>query len=108
MLSLSNMPGINQRYWLEQYIAYTWGSNAVEKGMLPEGQNSAPYERKMAMIENAQFGQGLQLPVDQGEAHFEHCEEHLTGYKRPRYVEFRTDLPKTNVGKILRRELRPK
>ena len=35
-----------------------------------------------------------------------HCEEHLTGYKRPRYVEFRTDLPKTNVGKILRRTLR--
>jgi long-chain acyl-CoA synthetase len=35
-----------------------------------------------------------------------HCEEHLTGYKRPRYVEFRTDLPKTNVGKILRRALR--
>jgi len=35
-----------------------------------------------------------------------HCEEHLTGYKRPRYIEFRTDLPKTNVGKILRRALR--
>ncbi|MBS0527509.1 MAG: long-chain-fatty-acid--CoA ligase [Proteobacteria bacterium] len=30
----------------------------------------------------------------------------LTGYKRPRYIEFRNDLPKTNVGKILRRELR--
>ena len=30
----------------------------------------------------------------------------LTGYKRPRHVEFRADLPKTNVGKILRRELR--
>ena len=30
----------------------------------------------------------------------------LTGYKRPRHVEFRTELPKTNVGKILRRELR--
>jgi long-chain acyl-CoA synthetase len=30
----------------------------------------------------------------------------LTGYKRPKYIEFRTDLPKTNVGKILRRELR--
>jgi long-chain acyl-CoA synthetase len=30
----------------------------------------------------------------------------LTGYKRPRYIEFRDDLPKTNVGKILRRELR--
>jgi len=32
--------------------------------------------------------------------------EHLTGYKKPRHIEFRQDLPKTNVGKILRRELR--
>ena len=37
-----------------------------------------------------------------------YCEAHLTGYKRPKVVEFRTDLPKTNVGKILRRELRDK
>jgi long-chain acyl-CoA synthetase len=36
----------------------------------------------------------------------EHCRKELTGYKRPKYVEFRTDLPKTNVGKILRRALR--
>jgi long-chain acyl-CoA synthetase len=35
-----------------------------------------------------------------------YCETHLTGYKRPKLVEFRTDLPKTPVGKILRRELR--
>jgi long-chain acyl-CoA synthetase len=35
-----------------------------------------------------------------------HCREHMTGYKVPREVEFRTELPKTNVGKILRRELR--
>jgi long-chain acyl-CoA synthetase len=35
-----------------------------------------------------------------------HCEQHLTGYKRPRFVEFRDELPKTNVGKILRRALR--
>jgi long-chain acyl-CoA synthetase len=34
------------------------------------------------------------------------CREGLTGYKRPRHVEFRDSLPKTNVGKILRRELR--
>jgi long-chain acyl-CoA synthetase len=34
------------------------------------------------------------------------CEANLTGYKRPKVVEFRTDLPKTTVGKILRRELR--
>jgi long-chain acyl-CoA synthetase len=35
-----------------------------------------------------------------------HCAENLTGYKRPRYIEFRKDLPKSNVGKILRRALR--
>ena len=34
------------------------------------------------------------------------CEAQLTGYKRPKVVEFRAELPKTNVGKILRRELR--
>jgi len=34
------------------------------------------------------------------------CAEQLTGYKKPKYIEFRTELPKTNVGKILRRELR--
>jgi long-chain acyl-CoA synthetase len=34
------------------------------------------------------------------------CAKELTGYKKPRYVEFRDDLPKSNVGKILRRELR--
>ena len=36
----------------------------------------------------------------------EHCREHLTGYKIPKIVEFRDELPKTNVGKILRRALR--
>lgn len=37
-----------------------------------------------------------------------YCRENLTGYKRPRSVEFRDELPKSPVGKILRRELRPK
>jgi long-chain acyl-CoA synthetase len=36
----------------------------------------------------------------------EHCAANLTGYKRPRLIEFRSELPKSNVGKILRRELR--
>jgi long-chain acyl-CoA synthetase len=36
----------------------------------------------------------------------EHCKKGLTAYKRPKYVEFRSELPKTNVGKILRRALR--
>ncbi len=42
------------------------------------------------------------------EALIAHCHKYLTGYKVPKHVEFRTDLPKTNVGKILRRELREK
>ena len=37
---------------------------------------------------------------------FAFCKEQLTGYKRPKIIEFRTELPKSNVGKILRRELR--
>lgn len=37
---------------------------------------------------------------------FEYCKTQLTGYKRPKVIEFRNDLPKSNVGKILRRELR--
>ena len=38
----------------------------------------------------------------------EFCKTNLTGYKQPKVVEFRTELPKTPVGKILRRELRDK
>ncbi len=36
----------------------------------------------------------------------EFCKQHLTGYKKPKFIEFRDELPKSNVGKILRRELR--
>jgi long-chain acyl-CoA synthetase len=36
----------------------------------------------------------------------EFCKENFTGYKKPKYIEFRDELPKSNVGKILRRELR--
>ena len=40
------------------------------------------------------------------EALIEHCRKSLTGYKVPKRVYFRDELPKTNVGKILRRELK--
>ena len=40
------------------------------------------------------------------EALLEHCRKYLTGYKLPRHIYFRSELPKTNVGKILRRALR--
>ena len=36
----------------------------------------------------------------------DYCKQEFTGYKKPKYIEFRSELPKTNVGKILRRELR--
>jgi long-chain acyl-CoA synthetase len=36
----------------------------------------------------------------------EYCRQNLTGYKKPKYIEFRDDLPKSNVGKILRKDLR--
>jgi len=35
-----------------------------------------------------------------------HCKEQLTGYKMPRHVEFRDALPKSPIGKVLRRDLR--
>ncbi|MFZ1830673.1 MAG: long-chain-fatty-acid--CoA ligase [Candidatus Competibacteraceae bacterium] len=45
-------------------------------------------------------------PALTAEALITHCREHLTSYKIPRHIEFRAELPKTNVGKILRRMLR--
>ncbi|QVQ27196.1 long-chain-fatty-acid--CoA ligase [Achromobacter deleyi] len=46
-------------------------------------------------------------PALDAETLIAHCRTQLTGYKVPRYIEFRDDLPRTNVGKILRRELKP-
>jgi long-chain acyl-CoA synthetase len=45
-------------------------------------------------------------PALTAEALIAHCRTELTGYKVPKHVYFRADLPKTNVGKILRRDLR--
>jgi long-chain acyl-CoA synthetase len=65
-------------------------------------------------IADAKAGEAVKLVVVRSNAAVSeadvraYCEAHLTGYKRPKVVEFRTDLPKTNVGKILRRELRDK
>jgi long-chain acyl-CoA synthetase len=59
-------------------------------------------------------GEGVKLfivkrdPSLTEEAVREFCKVRLTGYKRPKHIEFRSELPKTNVGKILRRELREK
>ena len=63
-------------------------------------------------VPDAKSGEAVKLFVVRrdesltAEALLAHCREQLTGYKCPREVEFRTELPKSNVGKILRRELR--
>jgi long-chain acyl-CoA synthetase len=63
-------------------------------------------------VPDAKSGEAVKLFVVRkdetltSEALLAHCREHLTGYKCPREVEFRAELPKSNVGKILRRELR--
>ena len=63
-------------------------------------------------IPDAKAGEAVKLVIVRRDASVTeaavraYCEANLTGYKRPKIVEFRNDLPKTNVGKILRRELR--
>lgn len=63
-------------------------------------------------VPDAKSGEAVKLfvvkkdPALTSESLLAHCRELLTGYKCPRDVEFRTELPKSNVGKILRRELR--
>ena len=63
-------------------------------------------------VKDAASGEAVKLFVVRRDPHLTeadviaYCKERLTGYKRPRVIEFRTELPKSNVGKILRRELR--
>ncbi|PKO62944.1 MAG: long-chain fatty acid--CoA ligase [Betaproteobacteria bacterium HGW-Betaproteobacteria-18] len=65
-------------------------------------------------VSDAKTGEAVKLVIVKKdpavtEAHVRaYCKENLTGYKQPKVVEFRTELPKTPVGKILRRELRDK
>jgi long-chain acyl-CoA synthetase len=63
-------------------------------------------------VPDAHTGEAVKLfvvrkdPLLTSEQLIEYCRTQLTNYKRPKYIEFRNELPKTNVGKILRRELR--
>ncbi|GAC1409258.1 MAG: long-chain fatty acid--CoA ligase [Burkholderiaceae bacterium] len=63
-------------------------------------------------VPDASTGEAVKLfvvrkdPALTAEQLMDYCSEHLTAYKKPKFIEFRPDLPKTNVGKILRRELR--
>jgi len=63
-------------------------------------------------VEDARSGEAVKAfvvkkdPAVTAEDIIKYCGTQLTNYKVPKQIEFRTDLPKTNVGKILRRELR--
>ncbi|ASR44358.1 long-chain-fatty-acid--CoA ligase [Xanthomonas citri pv. mangiferaeindicae] len=76
---------------------------AMMPGVLEVAAIGVPDERSGEVVKVVIVRKDPSLTADQVKAH---AREHLTGYKHPRIVEFRSELPKTNVGKILRRELR--
>ena len=76
---------------------------AAMPGVLEVAAVGVPDERSGEAVKLFVVKKDPALTAEQIKAY---CRETLTGYKQPRYIEFRTELPKTNVGKILRKELR--
>ncbi|MGI9265198.1 MAG: long-chain-fatty-acid--CoA ligase [Gammaproteobacteria bacterium] len=79
------------------------GVVAAMDGVLEVAAVGVPDERSGEIVKLFVVKKDPNLTKDSIKAY---CRENLTGYKRPKEIEFRDDLPKTNVGKILRRELR--
>ena len=76
----------------------------MHPGVLEAGAIGVPDERSGEAVKAVVVRSDATVTADEVLAH---CRQHLTGYKIPRIVEFRSEpLPKTNIGKILRRELR--
>jgi len=75
-------------------------------------QHAGVLEVAAVGVPHAKTGEAVKIfvvkkdPALTAEMLIAHCREHLTAYKVPSQVEFRSELPKSNVGKILRRELR--
>ncbi|MGO9174012.1 MAG: AMP-binding protein [Rhodomicrobium sp.] len=76
---------------------------ALHPGVLEVGAVGVPDPRSGEAIKIVVVRKDPELTA---EALIEHCRKNLTGYKVPRHVEFRTALPRSNIGKILRRALR--
>ncbi|WP_028917694.1 long-chain fatty acid--CoA ligase [Pseudoxanthomonas sp. J35] len=76
---------------------------AAMPGVLEVAAVGVPDERTGEAVKLFVVKKDPSLTAEQIKAY---CREALTGYKQPRYIEFRTELPKSNVGKILRKELR--
>jgi long-chain acyl-CoA synthetase len=76
---------------------------AMMPGVLEVAAVGVPDDKSGEAVKVVIVKKDPNLTADQVKAH---ARENLTGYKQPKFVEFRAELPKTNVGKILRRELR--
>jgi len=76
---------------------------AMLPGVLEVGAVGVPDDKSGEAVKVVIVRKDPSLTADDVRAH---ARENLTGYKQPKYIEFRNELPKTNVGKILRRELR--
>ena len=76
---------------------------AMLPGVLEVAAVGVPDEKSGEVVKLVVVKKDESLTAEQIKAH---ARENLTGYKQPRIIEFRKELPKTNVGKILRRELR--
>ncbi|WP_132999812.1 long-chain fatty acid--CoA ligase [Luteimonas arsenica] len=76
---------------------------AMMPGVLEVAAVGVPDEKSGEAVKLVIVKKDPSLTAEQVKAH---ARNELTGYKQPRYIEFRDELPKTNVGKILRRELR--
>jgi len=76
---------------------------ALHPGVLEVGAVGVPDPRSGEAVKIVVVRKDPELTA---EALIEHCRKNLTGYKVPRHVEFRTALPRSNIGKILRRALR--
>jgi long-chain acyl-CoA synthetase len=76
---------------------------AAHPGVLEVAAVGVPDEKSGEAVKLVIVKKDPNLTVEDIKAH---CRANLTGYKQPKIIEFRSELPKTNVGKILRRELR--
>ena len=79
------------------------GVIAMMPGVLEVGAIGVPDEHSGEVVKVVIVKKDPALTAEDVKAH---CKEELTGYKRPKVIQFVDELPKTNVGKILRRELR--
>ncbi len=79
------------------------GVLAMHEGILEAAAVGVPDEKSGEVVKAVVVRKDPTLTAEQVIAH---CKAHLTGYKVPKIVEFRDELPKTPVGKVLRRELR--